>query len=342
MRDVLLVWDQSPASPRPDRLARLAGMLDLYLGLGCQVDLLCLSPFRLPGHHAVSLPDGVRNLGVVPAPAAPGGSGPQADAVRAAISGLQPQNRYGIVHLDGARLPRATVPEAFWVADAFDGNQITKKNPDLVLAALEKVRSEHSAAVVEAVRIPASCCPDTSSGPPGAMVGWPGALSHPAQRSFRDILQVLNDRAVKIEGGIVLPSSVRVPPALARYRAVAKESDRKAAFRALGLGVLPCLDAAEHLHDLVRAIAKGRPVLTTSVLAAQFEGRWHLPTADTAEELAGWIEGWIDGRDVPYFSEAAEETRRAFAEDSEAMWAHAGGVLKTALSAATEPEAQSS
>jgi hypothetical protein len=107
-----------------------------------------------------------------------------------------------------------------------------------------------------------------------------------------------------------------------------------ASFRALGLGVLPVQDADEHLLDLVQMIAKGRPVLTTDAVASQFEGRWHLPTADTAEGLAGWIEGWVDGRDVSYFIDAAEKTRQAFSQDHHAMSSYAGNVVQAALGGA--------
>ena len=78
-------------------------------------------------------------------------------------------------------------------------------------------------------------------------------------------------------------------------------------------------------------VARGCPVLTTPVIADRFEGRWHLPTAEHSEGLAGWIQGWTEGRDVEMLCRAAMETRSAFLSDIDSMTDHVARLVSEVL-----------
>ncbi len=304
-------------------MARLDQLTELYAGFGLKPDLICVRRRDDSQDTLTLLADRVDRFGVVPFSSELGVPSREADITLQAMQTPGGAEGYSVVHLDGVSLARPEGAAGLWVADAFDGQVAMTPDRDLAVAALETVRRDHAWVGYGAVRLPVCCDPVAFAGPPGQMVGWPAALSEASARGFGEVLRVLESRAARLTDGLLVPAKVRVPGALKSNQAIADTDHPSPGMRALGLAVLPGDTLDHHLHDVVSLIRRGRPVLTTPSIAAQFEGRWHLPTADSAEGLAGWIEGWLDGRDVPYFIETAKQTQQVFFDDAVAMTAHA-------------------
>ena len=205
----------------------------------------------------------------------------------------------------------------------------------VALALLERERARLGAEGHRSLRLP--LVPDAATQRlagtgPGAAMGWCGAWPEGLAAALGLVLEATARAGLDPSSGLWLAGEgaecVEIPKIFLR-RLTRRSGNRLA----LGLALLPLTDPAPVLGDIVALVAGGCPVLTTPEVAAAFEDRWHLPTAETPEGFADLARFWLDPATRDELGAAARRTRDAFHDDRERMTRYVAGELRARIDA---------
>lgn len=336
MTRALLVTGMNPLCPPSGELARAAQIHALMAGLGVGVDVLSVHPRRDAAAQDLAWLPRDAALGVAPVYADRLDEPQNTEALAALLARIAPAEGFRGACLLGIDLPVGVLPGVPRIYDAGDGQVRVSPAmaPNLLLAGDEQVHRLFRGKAARSSRLPF----DGGGVGPGRVtqlghIGWPGGLDGDLASGWRDVLAILAARHEPLRAGLLLDAATLradVVPGIYHPR-WSRDGTTAGASRALGLAVLPGKRLEGQLDALVRLVLRGCPVLTTPEISDRFEGRWHLPTADGPEGLAGWIEGWADGRDVPMLRDGAARTAAAFRSDIDAMTSHVRALVAGTL-----------
>lgn len=336
MKRALIVTDVDLGAAQPERLARLSQIANMYASLPFGCDMMVCDTGEDPGRAGDNVPPNIAGLAHLQSKTreAPCIRHQRIhNAIDALTGGVPP----AVVHFDGVMPDFPDVDGALRVFDTAHGVSKVPRldGVDLVLAAVEDVRTAPAFDGLTAVRLPLLVDERPTRVGSGQMIGWPGPLGANELAEWGTLLGVMAVRGQRLETGLLLTSSAHgateIPPLHARAWARPEHYGRQVAQRVLGLGVLPAAGDGRVLFDLCRLLSQRCPILTTSAVADRFEGRWQLPTCDTPERFAGQIDAWTSGRDSAALAEATDATRAAFVADQGAMTRYVVGIILSLL-----------
>ena len=328
MRRVLLVTHGGAVRP-----VQAIGMVHA-LGLG--VDILYADTASLD----LAWAETAENIGVAPVNPGDLARDDHADSLQFVLHGMSPADGYAGVWLAGLDLPGSVLPGIPRIHDVAELHPPSwpAERAALLLAAEEGLRSRGSDHAHVSARWPLALPALGAALQDPGLVGWPGALDGAEAEAWRGILERMVTRRLALPEALMLGGPVPETPQIAERVVDPVSYPPMAQVRALSLGVLPGADPVPHLRRIADLIGRGVPVLTTPMLAERFEGRWKLPVAEDPDGLAGWIDGWVEGRDVDYLRQAAMDTRAAFDQDFHAMDVFVKSLVAQVLGIAPPPE----
>ncbi|MFK7942711.1 MAG: hypothetical protein AB8B85_07365 [Paracoccaceae bacterium] len=333
MKRVLLVAGADHTGRDRAAAARVQQVSHLLQGMNCVVDLLSADPGTDDQCTTPDWPEGVAHVGVAPIDPRMLSQPENTQPLASLIAGMVRAPGYDAVFMCRTSLPEHVlpgIPRAFDVADGRVAAWPTR-SPELHLAADEALRQVSAGGAARSARwplaVPAMRVSSSADGP----IGWPGDVDGDLARAWGQLASDLGQSGAKLEQGLMLNSNVHVPRSMSRMRIDPVDYSLAAQMRAIALGVLPISDIAGHLPMIIELVGRGVPVLTTPPVADRFEGRWNLPVADDMGGMAGWIDGWVHGRDVDALRHAAAKTANNLRQDALAMDAFVRGLVTEML-----------
>ena len=155
--------------------------------------------------------------------------------------------------------------------------------------------------------------------------------------ALSETLGHLAERTSPVPGGILFAGegagNVRVPEIMRSFTVITE----RASPQALGLALLPTPEIGTALTDVLTLTSNGCPVILGGQAGAEFENRWHLPTATTPRDLAEMIIDWGNYERHPQLVDGVSRTHEALTRDAERMEAYVRTRLADAVSGAWAP-----
>ncbi len=301
---------------------RFAQMVSLYRACGFHVDVILRQTDR-----GRDRPHQIDRLGALP---------PGIDA-GALIQRMHSDRPVALVHFDRhggmvETLPGIGVPVIADIDDMFE-RWGADWLPTLSLSSSESIRRSLSLSGHQALRLPRAFHPKTPSRLPAARrIGWFGLWTEDLMSRWRMLAHRFAEQSICADMTFLLLGpgvrTARLPTGLAVAR---REGADISALGALDIAVAPMAPDAVRIPEIYTALEHGCPVLTLAGIRAEFEDRWHLPSAESLDELVHLIDQSLTRPGDPrneILDDPMQQTCAALQMDQQAMEHHFAETLR--------------
>lgn len=306
-------------------------MFELFRQLDSTVSILCLGP----APDEITAEGWLRDVHSIAfaATSADGATGePNSRVVSRMLTALSPGDGFDFVHADSVAIEPQDDVASVWSIDyahlqSADDIALTF---DLCIADLESERLSAAQQGRRAIRLPRSVSGEVSGADTRAYLGWWTEWTKDKAEYFTEVLNILARQNLAAKHNFLIggpgAERVEIPPLLDNRAVANSELEYGIALRTLSLGLCPGLADKNDLATAVNLLNQGSATILSEHDTHNFEGRWAIPSVDSPEDSARFIDGWptsSEDRDEDrYALTGTQRTRAAFCDDTDAMKRH--------------------